>query len=384
MIFIYIFLTVYVILTLLLIGYDFFRYQIENLSHYHIGRWDNIQNWEDAVGKVCKKWAIKTPKLQINDYYRYLLLDKLKGTYSKAMVQSWQTAGCLLGLLEQGRFAEIEIVKKQLIDSKGNWKIKINRVDFAMLAFVLLNAETNPEEIRPAMDEMITCIEVNICKDGMVSYSAGPNGKRRYVDTLGFVCPFLVLYANTYKVPQYEQIAIDQYRKFRQYGLMKGLPVHCFEIDTYLPIGVYGWGRGIGWYTLGLIDMYPKLSSEKRGEVMQWIYEIAESARKFERKDGGFSTIIQTEHHHDSSATAMLGYFYAKCAVLFKESIYADIADNCRQHLIRVTKFNGVIDEALGDTKDIGVFSQRYGGMPFMQGMALRLSVALRDNKERR
>ena len=34
------------------------------------------------------------------------------------------------------------------------------------------------------------------------------------------------------------------------------IPFHAYSIDNKDPLGLYGWGRGLGWYAIGLIDSY--------------------------------------------------------------------------------------------------------------------------------
>ena len=159
---------------------------------------------------------------------------------------------------------------------------------------------------------------------------------------------------------------------------MQGLPVHCYHAESGLPLGIYGWGRGLGWYTLGMIDLYPELEAEADRQLLEkWLQEAAQAIAGFERQDGGFSAVLAAGTPYDSSATAMLGYFYARCGrYLGSESCLA-IARRCRDRLLRVTMISGVVDECQGDTIDIGIFSQRYAPMPFAQGMTLRLAAVL-------
>ena len=373
----------YFIVTALLLGYDAMTALIERYSHFHIGRWPQVQSWKAAVRKICERWAVRTPTLRLKNDCRYLLLDRIRGTYGKAMVQSWQKAGCILGLQDDGSTAVTADCKARLIDDAGNWRITVDKVDYAMLAYALLRREEKPDSIRPAMGHMIRCIEDNLCPDGMVSYSAGHNAKRRYVDTLGFVCPFLGLYARIYNEPRYAHLALEQVRLFRERGLMQSLPVHCFHAESGLPLGIYGWGRGLGWYTLGMIDLYPELPDGVEKQLLgAWIREVADACLPYERQDGGFSAILPAGNVYDSSATAMLGYFYARSGHNFGCEEYTRIARDCRSRLIRVTKINGVVDECQGDTIDIGIFSQRYAPMPFAQGITLRLSAVLDERKE--
>lgn len=360
---------------LIIIGYDVIAGMIDKYSHYHIGHWGNTNDWESAVLRRTKKWLLRTPVLRIRDDNRYLLIDRLTGKNGKSMVQSWQKAGCFLGVFAvEEKASELEIVKHQLLNDNGTWKKVPDKVDFCMLAYALLKSEKDSMVIKPAMDAMIRCVEDNLCSDGMVSYSGGKNSYRRYVDTLGFICPFLCLYGRIYNKPKYIELAINQVKLFKESGIYHDLPVHCFQSGTGIPLGIYGWGRGIGWYTLALTDIHRELEeAPEKNYIQSCMSEIADTIALYERKDGGFSTIITVDEHYDSSATAMLGYFFAYCNVVFFEKEYYEIAMRSLEKLIKKTKLNGVVDECLGDTKDLGVFSQRYGAMPFVQGMALRL-----------
>ena len=370
-------LSVVLAVLLVFIGYDALSVLVETYSHFHMGRWSDLTQWKNATYKVCKKWAVKTPTLKLREDCRYLLMDRIRGKYGKKMVQSWQKAGCVLGVYSTEEDLNIlQQAKTQLIDDKGNWKITVNKIDYAMLAYALLKAEKDKDSIKNAMDKMVECIEDNLCADGMVSYSAGKNSKRRYVDTLGFICPFLGEYGNVYNKPEYIDLAVRQIELFREKGFYKNLPVHCFQPETEIPLGVYGWGRGMGWYSLGLTDLYLELKEESRKEQLKsYMIEIAENWKQFE--NDGFSTIVQTPEHYDTSATVMLGYFYAVCGKEFNVTEYTEIAKRCLNKVVKHTKISGVIDGCLGDTKDIGVLSQRYSSMPFIQGMAIRLYSVL-------
>lgn len=368
---------IYIVLTALLICTDILTSLVERYSHFHIGRWSDEAEWKNAVAKVCHRWALHTPILRLKKDCRYILLDRIRGVYGKAMVQSWQKAGCVLGLQEAGNIEITEKIKAQVLDSDGNWTIQVNKIDYAMLAYSLLKEE-NPDTIRHAMDHMVQCIESNLCSDGLVSYSGGKDSARRYVDTLGFICPFLALYGKVYHEPRYIELAFDQIRLYRQKGMIRGLPVHCFEADAAYPIGICGWGRGTGWFALGMIDLYCELETGCFKEMTkEWIGELAHTCRQFELPNGGFSTILPARNTYDSSATAILGYFFAKCGVIFEDRDYTELAMRCQKRLMKVTKFNGVIDECQGDTIDIGIFSERFASMPFAQGMTLRLAAVL-------
>lgn len=372
----------YVVVTGSIFLVDILTFLIERYSHYHIGRWECSDKWIATVKRKCINWALHTPVLRIKKDYRYLLIDRIRGKYGKKMVQSWQKAGCVLGIIAMHEDSDVLLVvskvKKQIFNENGSWKHIPDRIDYAMLAYSILQVEERPEQLKKGMDQVIQCIEENVCSDGLVSYSAGNQAKRRYVDTLGFICPFLALYGKKYGNKKYIQMAINQIVQFHKYGTWNGLPVHCYETQTNLPIGILGWGRGTGWYTLALTDLYMELEEDSDKQLIKtYLVEVAEKCLDFEREDGGFSSILQAKSIYDSSATVMLGYFYANCGLWFSNNTYLEVAKRCQKRLMRVTKMNGVIDECQGDTIDVGIFSEKYGAMPFVQGMTLRLVAVL-------
>ena len=353
---------------------DGFFWLLDRYCRFHIGRWPDPQEWEEAVCRVARKWARKTPTVKITDNSRYMLLDMLNGRYRSQSIQSWQTAAVILGLLEKGELETAGSTASRFLNSSGNWRKVPVAADSSILAYAILKAAENPQKVKPAMDFMIALIERNIDKNGTIAYtnSADPN---RYVDTLGLVCPFLALYANTYGCPEYEVLACNQLRFYHDRGLLTGcaLPNHAIHVQTKLPLGVYGWGRGVAWYVIGLVDTYASLTDQAlKREVLGWIREAAEAYRPFQRQDGGFGSILQISTSYDSSATAALAWFYGHCARLLQCEAYAACADRCLAKLRGVTRITGKIDWCQGDTKGIGIFAQTYDIMPFAQGFALR------------
>ena len=85
------------------------------------------------------------------------------------------------------------------------------------------------------------------------------------------------------------------------------------------------------------------------------------------------------ENTYDSSATAVLAWFYTKCYILTGQKEYQEMAGQCLSKLLKKTRITGAIDECQGDTKGIGVFAQTYDVMPFAQGMALRAIHIAKD-----
>ena len=56
---------------------------------------------------------------------------------------------------------------------------------------------------------------------------------------------------------------------------------------------------------------------------------------------------------------------------------YLDAARRIETALMSMTRRDGAVDYAQGDTHGIGMYSMRYGTMPFVQGIALRFTESL-------
>lgn len=372
-IFISVILVLISIISIIVFAVDYIFYLKNRYCRFHIGRWDR-KSWEKAVYKKALKWAKKTPTVKITDNSRYMLLDIIAKRYRSQSIQSWQTAALLLAVYKKNTDFTQKIINKY-INENGNWKNKPSAVDSAMLSYSILKATDNPLLIKPAMDYMLNLITESTDENHLISYAGGKSNPNKYVDTLGLVCPFLVCYSKTYNVPEFETLAVEQLGFFHKYALYNGtsLPNHAINSNTKLPLGVYGWGRGVAWYSIGLIDTYSELSSEQnKSALKKWIYEAAENYRSFQNIDGGFGSTFQRSETYDSSATAVMAYFYLRCYKIFGNNEYYKIANNCLEKLKSVTRITGAIDWCQGDTKDIGIFAQHYDIMPFAQGFTVR------------
>lgn len=374
------------VLAICLINYavDFCFYLKDRYCRFHIGRYENFEQWHRAVEKKAVKWLKKTPTVKITDNSRYMLLDFITGKYRSHTIQSWQKAALILGLLNSDNIEYRKCAKDaaaDLTDGTGQWKRKPIAVDCGMISYAVLKATDNPTKIKPAMDESLTIIKKSINSEGMISYTGGKENPDMYVDTLGLVCPFLVLYAKTYCDKGLEKLAFRQLELFHKYGLYgkTALPNHAFNIESKMPLGVYGWGRGTAWYFIGLMDSYQHFQEPLyKAQVKQWLIEAADCYLVYQRQDGGFGSILQRMSTYDSSVTSAMAWFYAMMHKICSNATYGEASKRCIDKIIKCTRITGAIDLCQGDTKDIGIFAQTYDIMPFAQGMVLR---ALNNNE---
>lgn len=378
---------IFLILSIIIFGVDFYFYMLNRYCRYHIGRWKNYDEWLSNVKNISIKWTRKTPVVKMTDNNRLMVIDMINGKYKNNNIQSWQLGGLLLGLCECNDKEAKEAINKliiKLIDKDGNWVTKPTNVDCGLLSYAILKNSRDYKKIKPAMDYSIGIIEKNICEDGMIAYTSDKNVDERYVDTLGFVCPFLQLYSNIYAEEKFSKISLEQINQYNKYGLLHDtyLPNHAYNPKNKLPLGVYGWGRGVAWYVIGLIDTYIEIKdSDEKLILKQNIKNVADSYINYQREDGGFGSILQNERTYDSSATAVLAYFYSRCYEIFENPKYLEVSNKCLQKIKSVTRITGKVDWCQGDTKGIGVHSQTFDIMPFAQGFTLRAALINLERK---
>ena len=364
---------------LVVVLYDFLSEKLHHFRRYHIGRWTDQTEWKEAVKRCAQKWLLNPPVVSAVDESQYRLVKNLKGQRENATIQSWQKAGLALGVLSAcDKAQDRELLnqwERQLIGPDGCWKTPLKKVDWAMLGYALLKQSEHPNERKPAADQVLRVLMDNLCEDGMISYSQGKASTIRFVDTLGMVCPFLALYGRLYNEPEIAALAVKQIELFRETGLYEktNLPCHAFDAESKLPLGIYGWGRGTAWYTIALLDTWWELPDGSDKQKLQaWIKDAAEAYVPYQKPDGAYYTILQGGGQYDSSATAAMAYFYHVCASIFDDEKYEDISSKCLKRLMLVTMRDGAIDQCQGDTHGIGIFSQNFDVMPFVQGLVLR------------
>ena len=355
------------------------------LSRIHIGRYNDIQTWNKSITDIGIKWLNKTPKIKLTDNTRLVIIDILKGNYTRNTIQHWQEAALLLGLNEYLKNNDDKKVKHSIdkflcskFDNEGQWKDKPEHIDGAILAYAVMQLDfINIDKYKQALDYIWNLIQEHLGEDGTVKYRSLAKNNR-YVDTVGFICPFLVCYGNKYNKQECIDLAINQIKTYEKHGVIGkyNIPYHAYNIEKEVPLGLYGWGRGLGWYAIGLIDTWNELESdcENKKILEKFIIDFTKSAIEFQHKNGAWSwTVTRPETRLDSSTTATLSWF------MLNASKIDAISDECIasynktiKYLMHVTKRNGSIDFSQGDTKDIGVYSLLFDILPFTQGFAIR------------
>lgn len=361
---------------LLILAIDFFPDFWIWQSRIKIGRYTNQKEWQKKILEKSLSWLNNIPKTKIKDENRLLVLDILKNQYTNKTLQSWQEASLLLGLNEAYQKNENPKIKYEIlkfvnskIDKQGNWIVEPKEVDTALLAFAISEVSFIDEKCKkPALDYIYTLLKSKIGADGTIMYRVATQNFR-YVDTVGFVCPFLTKYGLEFEQEEAVDLAISQIKYFEKFGLLDNkIPCHAYEIHTKNPVGIFGWGRGVAWFIIGVLETYIQLpdNHQEKKYLQNILSDLAKTLKKYQKENGSFSwNIFLTDDRSDSSATAVFAW-------LFKEINYNEEAIKALDYLKTVTRRNGAIDFSQGDTKAIGVYSQNFDILPFTQGFVLK------------
>lgn len=273
-------------------------------------------------------WLERTPKIAGSTYN----------------VMAWQQAGLLLGLQDEIPAS----VYKRLRSELENLAVEEVNPEHLLLAYSL--------RITPANIESFVAKYI---KATIPYRSTVPN--IRFVDTIGMVLPYL----HKTNRDDLAKRQIDEY----DVALWNGIyPAHAFDMRCKLPLGVFDWSRGSGWYILGLVEAMTVEGNAER------VVKFAESLLPLQREYGGFGSFLFVDGSRmESSGTVMIGILMVQAYELTNNVDFLKAARKCEKALMMATRRDGTVDYCQGDTHGIGNYSRVFTFMPFVQGMTLLL-----------
>ena len=89
------------------------------------------------------------------------------------------------------------------------------------------------QKYQPAFDETYQMILSLKGEDGTVAYKPH-NRNYRFVDTIGFICPFLVSYGLRFNVPESVDLAVNQIKEYQKYASQNYMKVFQFPAEEEL------------------------------------------------------------------------------------------------------------------------------------------------------
>ena len=301
-------------------------------ARIHIGRWTDRARWQEAMTVKARQWLRHTPEVRV------------AGRQGSKTVNLWQVGGLLLGLDDEDA--------RIFLDSRPDCLELVGEpVETAFLAYALKTRNSLPAAAEARLKAVFSDYTT-------VPYRKG-SPDIRYVDTIGLLCPFLYSCGlddlADRQIAQYDQALYD--------GVF---PFHAFDTGRNLPMGVCDWGRGTGWYILGLLA-----SDHQRDRILR----LAGRMLDLQRPDGSFgSFLFNPSSPKESSATVLAGHLFVRAYEMTEDTGFLEAAQRCLRALMTMTRRDGAVDYAHGDTIGIGFYATHFDILPFAQGLTLLLS----------
>ena len=371
------------ILILAVLGYDYLTDLLNWIGRIKIGKITDNKEWLNNCRAVILKWASKgTPEVPKNENQKLKLINKIKNRKSISPICYWQDAAILKALTEKAgsdaRESVEDLLDRYIDENSGDWNKKPEKVDAAILAYEMLaNKFIDNTFIEPAMNSVAQMLNKSFNEYGHIPYNNSISNIC-FVDTIGMVCPFLIKYAVVYQKPDFVNIAIKQIGQYFRFGFDEKtkLPFHCFNSENEFRLGICGWGRGCGWWAIGVVDSLREIMNldgfnKEKALLLKLSVSFMDNFKKYICDDGSVGRMLLQQSLSDSSASAMLAYCYAYMFTLTHKNEYKDNAEKIIGYLKTATRRDGVIDYSQGDTMGIGYYSSNFSVVPAAQGFAV-------------
>ncbi|MDZ4397927.1 glycoside hydrolase family 88 protein [Hydrogenophaga sp.] len=222
-------------------------------------------------------------------------------------------------------------------------------------------------------------------KDGKIAYTEGRD--EVLVDTLGMICPALARLSRLTNESSYEDIAFRQIQAFHQNATDSetGWVWHAFNRKTGEPLGLPGWGRGVAWHFLALVDTTLEIKAENRHSLLlQQATELKQKLSRIQRTDGHWPCVLTDKNSHpDTSVTAMVAYGLARLSTIETSTSEKDTNKCLRAALAALdntTDTNGRILMGSGEAYGIGDYSTNFGAHLWNQGPAVAAEICANAN----
>ena len=293
------------------------------------------------------------------------------GTQSKFKTYNYPRAYLYYGLSEyyknkkdiEGQ-TKLKNTFDKLLNDKGQPTFTLDKVDQAPFGLVALNLYSiyNKEKYKLFYEYIYQFLLDHRNKDGLILYRKGSTNQLN--DILGMIIPFLVQYYKTTADSNALQIARTQLDFYIEHGVDKEtyIPAHGIDMRSSIKTGSINWGRGIGWYLIGLSALH-----SVTGKYDLELDRIYESLNKTRTTDNLFGQFPGSLNLFDASTSTMFLYSFS-----FLEDDKMTKKDILNLFSPYIDKEGRVVSTS-GDTYGLNSYSESFGYSDLSQGILLLL-----------
>lgn len=295
---------------------------------------------------------------------------------------------CLNASSDQARKECVWIEKcfQGLVDPQGQSTLAGVAVDHGGLSYAALRVFELTQNTRylayaQAQGQAFACLPG--AESGRIPYTAGKH--RVLVDTVAFICPFLARLSRLSAVPSYANIALRQLEAMWQHGRADDTwVVHAFDATTLETSGIAGWGRGVGWLLIGIVDTVCELpEGEDKALWLARGQHLLEKLALCQREDGHWPWRLDLPAAPpDSSVTALIAYALARWsqANFAQAACQPQMLARARSAIESVTDDKGRVGQCSGEAVGIGDYSTEFGNFMWAQAPAVAVDLILGDD----
>lgn len=296
---------------------------------------------------------------------------------------NWINAQYALGLLSCKDFAIDKVLSKyykRIINFVLNKRVLFNSPNQYLHMFVIFYLfKLNKDKcLKSFMDKSVEQLLLDYNSNDLLLYWKDENVF--YIDLLGMILPFLFEYGaynNDQRLICLAETQLDFVIKMcnKEESL---LPFHMYDIKTNEHFGSKYWGRGCGWYLLGLLS--GAIYNPKKYKNVFLI--LLKYLRNQINKAGFLYDNFKEKNHIDTSITSM---FAVACAfALDKNWIDASEYKNIKKvvaALCRSINEKGEVENSSGECMGANKYSKDFGNY-FAQGYTLFALNKINNSKK--
>lgn len=300
---------------------------------------------------------------------RYLLKHNSLSSFSVYNYHRAYLFGGLLTFLlkkEDDRFSSAKELFDQYLKEDGSPSFALNKIDQVVfgLAAIELFEYTKDEKYQKFARILFNYLESVKNESDIIQYR---KGRVQLVDIIGMIVPFLIKYGNVFNSQKALTLAYNNINYYIRHGIDETtrLPFHGFNVYSNAKLGPTNWGRGIGWYILGLyyVIKYTNSNNNSYYEDHKFEYDSVRDFLRMESTDSLWTQFLGQTGSTDSSSSLLF---------LYTMGSYPDKEFKKNIHILKsLTTTRGMIDFSSGETIGVNRYSSGISCSELSQGILL-------------
>ena len=196
-------------------------------------------------------------------------------------------------------------------------------------------------------------------------------------------------YGKVLNVPQAIDLSIKQLKEFisRAIDPVTYLPFHGYREKKEGGLGIAGWTRGVGWFSIGLTDTLAHLpkDNDNYAVLSQQLNLLVSAVSQHQTENGCWKWAMTfPQAKIDTSGSAMIGYSIERgIEIDILDPDLSQISEHALKGIMKETNPRGVIGHALADCNGLGLYANYFKPAKWAQGPATALcAMILKKTKE--